>query len=88
MAIQRLDPQQLSMTPTEAGELLLRINNGDLQALEDIKKKWKFKNVEDIIRFAIAILIKAETPKVTVTQGGNPVSFSPAGSLLDNDNTT
>lgn len=85
MAIHKVDPNQLNLTPNEEEELFLKINNGDLKALNILKTKWKFKTNEDIFRFALAILTKADKPSITVSEGGKPQTYSPARTLLEDD---
>lgn len=81
MAITKID---ITPTPTEP-ELHLKFNNGDLKALEEVKKKWKFIDVDHLLRFAIAVMSKAEKNKVYIDEGGNKVGYSPADNLLKKD---
>ncbi len=52
MAIKKIDES--------AENLRIEINNGDFNALNEIIKKWKFKDKESALRFAIAILSVTE----------------------------
>lgn len=49
MAIKKLSEQ-------EPDTLTLEINNGDLNALNEIVKKWDFRDSESALRFALAVL--------------------------------
>ena len=64
------------------GELLLKLSDGDLAAIKTIKKKWGFRYEADIIRFALAVLIKADSASIVIEGGGKKQKFSPAESLL------
>lgn len=54
------------------------IYNGDWEALKEITKKWGFKDETSALRFALAVLTKANSGKLSID--GDIVS--PAESLL------
>jgi hypothetical protein len=64
-------------------ELLLKVTNGDLAALKELQKKWKFKKIEDIIRFALAVMVKSDDVALTINQDGKSSTLSPANELLE-----
>ena len=68
-------------------ELILKVSNGDLAALKKIKSSWRFKNLEDIIRFALAVMVKSDDHAVSVKQSGEPTTLSPADELLEPQKT-
>lgn len=70
--------------PSEKEHILLEVNNGDLEALGTIRKKWNFKDEESVLRFALAVLIQAEDNAVSVkTKDGKSTSLRPSDSLLE-----
>lgn len=69
-------------------ELVLTINNGDLTALNEVKKKWKFKSVEDILRYALAVMKKSEQNKVYIDENGTKIGYLPADSMLEKEEET
>lgn len=42
------------------------IYNGDWEALQEITKKWNLKDESSTLRFAIAVLFKADTDKLYI----------------------
>ena len=64
-------------------ELTLKVTNGDIVALKNVKEKWRFKNIEDIIRFALAVMVKSDDQAVTVKQSGESTTLSPSDDLLE-----
>ena len=64
-------------------ELSLQINNGDLVVIKEIKQKWKFKSIEDLLRYALAVMKKAETKKVYVDVNGGRIGYLPADSMIE-----
>ena len=64
-------------------ELILKVTNGDLTALKQIKSEWKFKKVEDIIRFALAVLVQSEDHSVTIKTQGKDAILSPNKELVE-----
>ncbi len=63
----------------------LSITNGDLAALKEVKNKWKFKNIEDILRFALAVMKKSEKNKIYVDENGTQVGYVPADSMIEKE---
>ena len=58
------------------------INNGDREALKNIVQKWGFGNEASALRFALAVLIRAENKKVYIDEGGVKSPLVPGDSLL------
>ena len=42
------------------GKLFLEIDNGDLDKMEEVLKKWNFKDEQSFWRFSLSILIETE----------------------------
>ncbi|MGH7202861.1 MAG: hypothetical protein ACREHC_00260 [Candidatus Levyibacteriota bacterium] len=78
-------------TETEQ-ELNLKVDNGDLAAIKDIKGKWNFKDKESVLRFALAILAKATSSnkKVYIDENDKKTALVPGDALLnkEEDNST
>lgn len=60
-------------------EISVKIENGDLAALDDIVSRYKFKDEASALRFALAVLYKAAGTDVVV----NGVPLSPGASLVE-----
>lgn len=68
----------------KAHKLDVEFNNGDLQALRDIKEKWHFKDLESALRFGIAVLTIAEKGKLFHKKtSGKIESLDPIDDLLE-----
>lgn len=84
MAIRRPDP-----SATTDQELILAINNGDLEALQDAVRKFGFKNEESVLRYALAVLSKSATRSLSIIdQTGVRVNLNPSSDLLLPPDTT
>jgi hypothetical protein len=53
-----------TLDSNKAEKVNVEFNNGDLEALRDIKKKWHFKDLESVLRFGLAVLTIAEKGKL------------------------
>lgn len=45
---------------TDSGTLTIQLDNGDYKVLNEIVQKWRFKDRENALRFALAILSDTE----------------------------
>lgn len=72
----------IKRTLQDEGKIVLEIDNGDLEALRQIEKDWKFTDESSVLRFALAVLTKAQDKAVYVDENGKKVALSPADSLL------
>lgn len=79
MAIDKRNEQeeQIKGTPGQS----FNIYNGDWEALKEVTKKWHFKDEASALRFALAVLAKAEDGTLQIGE----TSISPAEGLLKND---
>lgn len=77
MAIRKLlDPHRAQLSTFE-------FDNGDYRVLDAIREKWKFKDDESLLRFALAVLLTAEEGFVTVKdEAGKEVFLTPTSDLL------
>lgn len=73
-----------SPTPSNPdNELILAVNNGDLEALQDAMKRFGFRDEESVLRFALAVLSKSATRSLTITGiDGVRVTLNPSQDLL------
>ncbi len=69
----------------EDGVLLqVEFNNGDLKALNDIKDKWHFKDLEGVLRFGLAVLTISEDGKLFhEKKDGKTERFEPMDDLIE-----
>jgi hypothetical protein len=65
--------------------ILLNLDNGDLISVDAIKTKWKFKNREDVLRYALAVIAQSENPVVYISKGGEKIPLAPNKSLLEEE---
>jgi hypothetical protein len=78
----------ITKTQDTEQELGLNVTNGDLAAIKKIKDVWKFKKVEDILRFALAVMVQSEDHAITIKSGGKDSVLSPAKELLETEEQT
>ena len=67
---------------TETDGLIVVLTNGDREALQEIINKWGFLNEESFLKFAMAIMLKAEGNKIIIQSEGNQASIVPNDNLL------
>lgn len=78
MAILR-EGQEIDVEGTKGQ--LMKIYNGDWAALQEITKKWNFKDEESALRFALAVLTQAEDGTLQIGDS----TISPAEGLLKHE---
>jgi len=75
MAIRRGD--------TSPAEWNLVVNNGDLEVLQQTASRLGFRDEESALRFMLAVLSKAATRAITITdQNGGKITLNPTADLL------
>ena len=75
-----------SETAKKLPGILLNVDNGDLEALESIKDKWKFKDKESVLRYALAVMSQATDPILYIEKEGIKTGLSPNPNLMLEDN--
>ncbi|PIR54710.1 hypothetical protein COU74_03075 [Candidatus Peregrinibacteria bacterium CG10_big_fil_rev_8_21_14_0_10_36_19] len=65
--------------------LAIEFDNGDLKALNDIQQKWKFKDKSSLLKFAMAVLLKAEKNTLKISVDGSETEVFPKEDLLITD---
>ena len=58
-------------------------NNGDLKALQEIQEKWRFKDKSSLIKFAMAVLLRADDNKIKISVSGSETEVEPKADLLN-----
>lgn len=80
--------QQSASAETEEPTLLLRVNNGDLEALRELTDRLGFKDEESVFRFALAVLSQSATRNLSITKiDGQRATLQPSPSLLKPEGT-
>lgn len=79
--IQKFDDKGSVQTSNFDG-LFVGLSNGDKMAIEEAMQRWHFKDVESLIKFALAVLIKAENGKLSAQVEGSQINLIPSDSLL------
>lgn len=62
--------------------LTLHIDNGDLSKLDEVLRKWSFKDYQSLFRFAISVLILTDDKAISIKMNGLEKSITPARDLL------
>ena len=78
MAITRLPTG--ATVPTDG--IAVKIDNGDLEAINNLVESLNFASPEAILRFTVAVLVKAGTNGVYVVENGNKIKLTPNDNLL------
>lgn len=62
------------------------INNGDLEALNEIKERYGLRDSDDVITFAIGVLSQSNGRAISVTDDeGNMIKLLPSEQLTKQD---
>ncbi|MFM2383822.1 MAG: hypothetical protein RIQ72_394 [Candidatus Parcubacteria bacterium] len=64
---------------------LIKISNGDLQALTDAMDQYGFVDQEALLRYALVALLNATDNKLYVKKGANILSVKIADNLIKKD---
>ncbi len=74
--------EQTATTTAATAKVKLTIDNGDLQALNQIIEKYRFKDEESALRFAFFALLTSENNIISVEENGKKVNLIPSEKLL------
>ena len=85
MAIQRFENKGAVNSSAFEG-FFIGLNNGDRVALEQVMQKWNFRDEESFIRFAIALMVKAEGNRIWIQINGLQTILTPNENLLQRPN--
>lgn len=67
-------------------KLVLEIDNGDLTKMEEVLRKWNFKDEQSFLRFSVSILLETEGKSLWIKANGEPTSVIPAQHSLKENN--
>lgn len=82
MALEKVS--QTNPDPSALPSILLKVSNGDLKALQDVKDKWGFKDEASALRFALAVIAQSEEHLVYIaTKDGGKVPLTPGDNYLE-----
>ena len=59
-------------------ELTLKIDNGDLTKMEEVLKRWNFKDIQSFWRFSIRVLLETEDKGLWIKSNGSLIPIAPA----------
>lgn len=65
----------------------IALNNGDVKALNTILDTWKFKDIDHLLGYAIAVLLKAKNNRIYIDSDDGKIAISPSQSSLKNENS-
>jgi len=69
----------MAVKPTKKdNKLILEINNGDLTKMEEVLRRWNFKDEQAFWRFSVSTLLETEDKAIWIKSEGTPVSIAPA----------
>ena len=72
----------ISRTRSEPDAVDMTITNGDLQALRQIYESWGFKDEESVLRYALAVMTKAENQVLYyVNADGEKIGLQPSDAV-------
>jgi len=54
----------INIKETSEGKISLDIDNGDLRTIKNTIEKWKFKDIESYLKFAISVLARTENKNI------------------------
>jgi len=59
-------------------KLILEIDNGDLTKLEEVIKKWNFKDYQSFMRFVVSVMLLNEDEFLSIKIDGIRQDIKPA----------
>lgn len=76
----------INTTNDNNSTLKLEIDNGDLTKLNEAITKWKFKDYQSFMRFAVSIMLLNEDPSFSIKLNGIQQDIIPASTSLIEEN--
>jgi hypothetical protein len=67
---------------TPQDKLVIEVTNGDLKQFDLVRSKWRFKNIQAFLEFALAVF-STEGMEVTLNHEGEKTRISPADELVE-----
>lgn len=62
--------------------LVLKIDNGDLQALNTALERYRFVDIEALIRYALVALLESEDNRLYIKKNNETVTLRPNENLI------
>jgi len=75
----------INIKETSEGKISLDIDNGDLRTIKNTIEKWKFKDIESYLKFAISVLARTENKNIWIEEKDTRIKLAPAEQLLKED---
>jgi hypothetical protein len=73
----------MAVKSSKSGDkLILELDNGDVIKLEDVMKKWAFKDHQSLIRFVVSMLILNENNSFSLRIDGRQQEIVPSADFL------
>ena len=66
----------------ELNKLILEIDNGDLTNLNEVMKKYSFKDYQSLMRYCVSILLVNENKYVSITLNGIKTDIVPSPDFI------
>lgn len=69
-------------------ELTLKLDNGDYEKFKEVLDKWKFKDSQSFLRFAISVMLLTERNVLYIDKDGFPEGKVPAEHLIKKEDVS
>lgn len=63
----------------------LRFDNGDLAKLNEVIKKWNFKDYQSFFRFTVSIMLVSENNFLSIAVDGDVKAIKPSSDFIKNE---
>ena len=77
--------KEITKVDQNANFIELRFDNGDFTKLNDVIKKWNFKDYQSFFRFTVSIMLVSEDNFMSIAVDGEPKSIKPSPEFLNNE---
>lgn len=68
---------------SDPSKIILEIDNGDKEKLEQALEKWNFKDHQSLLRFAVSVLLLTEDHTLWINKDGNHKEIQPSDDLIN-----
>ena len=66
----------------ENGELEITFSNGELKALREVEKQWRFRGVQSFLEYALAVFLSKNVRFTVKDENGSSTVITPTDELL------
>jgi len=70
----------------ENDKLILELDNGDKTKMQEVLKRWNFKDEQSFLRFSVSLLLETEDKALWMKTNGETVSIAPAKHSIKDNN--